>query len=154
MDVKSTLKVVNLADITGATGVIPGQHFKRLIGCPEIPTDRLRVGHERRVEPFASRGRAQRFLGFSEQSLFKQHHLLIRHLVALHRPLERLKDGYLPRVGRPALHGQRADAVDLRRPLGVHRLDPGHHGPFGRQQHAAELRLEQRVGLEIGRAHV
>ena len=45
MDVKSTLKVVNLADITGATGVIPGQHFKRLIGCPEIPTDRLRVGH-------------------------------------------------------------------------------------------------------------
>lgn len=45
MDVKSTLKVVNLADIKGATGVIPGQHFKRLIGCPEIPTDRLRVGH-------------------------------------------------------------------------------------------------------------
>ena len=45
MEVKSTLKVVNIADIKGATGVIPGQHFKRLIGCPEIQTDRLRVGH-------------------------------------------------------------------------------------------------------------
>ena len=45
MEVKSTLKVVNLSEIKGATGVIPGQHFKRMIGCPEIPTDRLRVGH-------------------------------------------------------------------------------------------------------------
>ena len=45
MEVKSTLKVVNIADIKGAEGVIPGQHFKRMIGCPEIETDRLRVGH-------------------------------------------------------------------------------------------------------------
>ena len=45
MEIKSTLKVVNIADIKGAEGVIPGQHFKRMIGCPEIETDRLRVGH-------------------------------------------------------------------------------------------------------------
>lgn len=45
MEVKSTLKVVNIREIKGAEGVIPEQSMKRLIGCPEIPTDRLRVGH-------------------------------------------------------------------------------------------------------------
>ncbi|MEI8034807.1 MAG: cupin domain-containing protein [Betaproteobacteria bacterium] len=44
MEVKSTLKVINEADIQGGVGVIPGQNMKRLIGCAEIPTDRLRVG--------------------------------------------------------------------------------------------------------------
>ena len=45
MDVKSTLKVINIREIKGAEGVIPEQSMRRLIGCPEIPTDRLRVGH-------------------------------------------------------------------------------------------------------------
>ena len=45
MEIKSTLKVVNIAQIKGAEGVIPEQSMRRLIGCPEIPTDRLRVGH-------------------------------------------------------------------------------------------------------------
>ena len=45
MEVKSTLKVVNISKINGAEGVIPEQSMRRLIGCPEIPTDRLRVGH-------------------------------------------------------------------------------------------------------------
>jgi quercetin dioxygenase-like cupin family protein len=45
MEVKSTLKVVNISKIKGAEGVIPEQSMRRLIGCPEIPTDRLRVGH-------------------------------------------------------------------------------------------------------------
>lgn len=45
MEVKSTLKVVNVAQIKGGEGVIPEQSMRRLIGCAEIPTDRLRVGH-------------------------------------------------------------------------------------------------------------
>ena len=45
MEVKSTLKVVNISAIKGTEGVIPEQSMRRLIGCPEIPTDRLRVGH-------------------------------------------------------------------------------------------------------------
>ncbi len=45
MEVKSTLKVVNVAQLKGAEDVIPEQSMRRLIGCPEIPTDRLRVGH-------------------------------------------------------------------------------------------------------------
>lgn len=44
MEIKSTLKVVNESEIKGGIGVIPGQSMKRLVGCPEIPTDRLRVG--------------------------------------------------------------------------------------------------------------
>jgi len=42
--VKSTLRVINQADIEGHVGVIPGQSMKRLVGCPEVPTDRVRVG--------------------------------------------------------------------------------------------------------------
>ena len=45
MEVKSTLKVINISAIKGAEGVIPEQSMRRLVGCPEIPTDRLRVGH-------------------------------------------------------------------------------------------------------------
>jgi quercetin dioxygenase-like cupin family protein len=44
MEIKSTLKVIDAADVMGGEGVIPEQHFKRLVGCPEVPTDRLRVG--------------------------------------------------------------------------------------------------------------
>jgi quercetin dioxygenase-like cupin family protein len=44
MEVKSTLRVINQADIEGHVGVIPGQSMKRLVGCPEVPTDRVRVG--------------------------------------------------------------------------------------------------------------
>jgi quercetin dioxygenase-like cupin family protein len=44
MEVKSTLRVINQADIKGHVGVIPGQSMKRLVGCPEVPTDRVRVG--------------------------------------------------------------------------------------------------------------
>ncbi|HYH42672.1 MAG TPA: cupin domain-containing protein [Burkholderiales bacterium] len=44
MEIKSTLKVVQAARLRGEEGVIPEQNMKRIIGCPEIPTDRLRVG--------------------------------------------------------------------------------------------------------------
>lgn len=39
------MKVVNIRDIQGGIGVIPEQSMRRLFGCPEILTDRLRVGH-------------------------------------------------------------------------------------------------------------
>ena len=45
MDIKSTMKVVNQADLKAQPGVIEGQSMKRLVGCPEIPTDRIRVGY-------------------------------------------------------------------------------------------------------------
>lgn len=44
MEVKSTLKVVNAANITAQPGVTAGQTMARLVGCPEIPTDRVRAG--------------------------------------------------------------------------------------------------------------
>ena len=44
MEIKSTLKVINQKGVKGLEGVIPQQNFKRLVGCPEVPTDRLRVG--------------------------------------------------------------------------------------------------------------
>ena len=44
MDIKSTLKVIDAADVAAGEGVIPEQRFKRLVGCPDVPTDRLRVG--------------------------------------------------------------------------------------------------------------
>ena len=44
MEIKSTLKVINQAGVEGQQGVIPEQSMKRLVGCPEVPTDRLRVG--------------------------------------------------------------------------------------------------------------
>ena len=44
MEIKSTLKVVQAARLRGEEGVIPEQNMKRIVGCPEIPTDRLRVG--------------------------------------------------------------------------------------------------------------
>ena len=44
MEVKSTLRVINQANIEGHVGVIPGQSMKRLVGCAEVPTDRVRVG--------------------------------------------------------------------------------------------------------------
>jgi quercetin dioxygenase-like cupin family protein len=44
MEIKSTLKVIQAARLRGEEGVIPEQNMKRIVGCPEIPTDRLRVG--------------------------------------------------------------------------------------------------------------
>ena len=45
MEIKSTLKVINQARVAwGQEGVIPEQNMKRLVGCPEVPSDRLRVG--------------------------------------------------------------------------------------------------------------
>jgi quercetin dioxygenase-like cupin family protein len=44
MELKSTLKVVNAAEIRAQAGVTEGQTMKRLVGCPEIPTDRVRAG--------------------------------------------------------------------------------------------------------------
>ena len=44
MEIKSTLKVINQKTVQGGEGVIPQQNFKRLVGCPEVPTDRIRVG--------------------------------------------------------------------------------------------------------------
>jgi mannose-6-phosphate isomerase-like protein (cupin superfamily) len=44
MEIKSTLKVINQAAVEGKEGVIPEQSMKRLVGCPEVPADRLRVG--------------------------------------------------------------------------------------------------------------
>jgi len=44
MEIKSTLKVIQAARLRGEEGVIPEQNMKRIIGCPEVPTDRLRIG--------------------------------------------------------------------------------------------------------------
>jgi mannose-6-phosphate isomerase-like protein (cupin superfamily) len=44
MEIKSTLKVINAANVKGGEGVIPEQSMQRLVGCAEVPTDRLRVG--------------------------------------------------------------------------------------------------------------
>lgn len=44
MEIKSTLKVIQAARLRGEEGVIPEQNMKRIIGCPEVPSDRLRVG--------------------------------------------------------------------------------------------------------------
>ncbi len=44
MEVKSTLRVIDQAGVQGGTGVIREQTMKRLVGCEEVPTDRLRIG--------------------------------------------------------------------------------------------------------------
>ena len=44
MELKSTLRVVNESQIKAQVGVTDGQMMKRLVGCPEIPTDRIRAG--------------------------------------------------------------------------------------------------------------
>ncbi len=45
MKLKSTLKVINEADVQGSRGVTEGQTYKRLVGCPEVATtDRVRLG--------------------------------------------------------------------------------------------------------------
>jgi mannose-6-phosphate isomerase-like protein (cupin superfamily) len=43
MDVKTTLKVINQADIPAQPGVTEGQTLKPLVGNAQIPTDRVRV---------------------------------------------------------------------------------------------------------------
>jgi quercetin dioxygenase-like cupin family protein len=44
MELKSTLKVIDQAGVKSQAGVTEGQTMKRLVGCPEVPTDRIRVG--------------------------------------------------------------------------------------------------------------
>jgi mannose-6-phosphate isomerase-like protein (cupin superfamily) len=45
MEIKSTLKVIEAANIQPRPGVIDGQKMQRLVGCPDsIPTDRVRMG--------------------------------------------------------------------------------------------------------------
>lgn len=44
MELKSTLKVIDQAAVKSQAGVTQGQTMKRLVGCPEVPTDRVRVG--------------------------------------------------------------------------------------------------------------
>lgn len=43
MDVESTLRVFDTAQVEDQPGVVPGQTMKPLIGCPERPSERLRV---------------------------------------------------------------------------------------------------------------
>ena len=44
MDIRSTLRVYDQADVPGAPGVTEGQTYQKLIGVAERPTDRVRVG--------------------------------------------------------------------------------------------------------------
>lgn len=44
MKVESTLRVIDQASLKAQVGVTDGQTMKRLVGCPEVPTDRVRVG--------------------------------------------------------------------------------------------------------------
>lgn len=44
MDVRSTLRVMQQADIPGRPGVTVGQTYQALIGVAERPTDRIRLG--------------------------------------------------------------------------------------------------------------
>ena len=43
MDVKSTLKVIDQADVPAGPGVTEGQTLRPLVGFPDVPTDRVRV---------------------------------------------------------------------------------------------------------------
>jgi mannose-6-phosphate isomerase-like protein (cupin superfamily) len=43
MDVKSTLQVFNQAEVRDQPGVVEGQTLRPLIGCPEHPSERVRV---------------------------------------------------------------------------------------------------------------
>lgn len=44
MELKTTLRVIDQADIKPGQGVTDGQTMKRLVGCAEVPTDRVRLG--------------------------------------------------------------------------------------------------------------
>ena len=44
MEIKSTLKVIQAARLKGEEGVIPEQNMKRIIGCPEVPSDSPCIG--------------------------------------------------------------------------------------------------------------
>ena len=43
MDVKSTLQVFNQAEVKDQRGIVEGQTLRPLIGCPERPSERVRV---------------------------------------------------------------------------------------------------------------
>jgi quercetin dioxygenase-like cupin family protein len=38
------LRVTNVSEVEGRTGVVPGQTYQSLVGVPERPTDRVRLG--------------------------------------------------------------------------------------------------------------
>ncbi len=43
MEIKTTIKVINQADIQARPGVTEGQTLKQLVGNADVPTDRVRV---------------------------------------------------------------------------------------------------------------
>ncbi len=43
MEVKSTLKVIDEGGLKSQRGVTDGQTLKRIVGHPEVPTDRVRI---------------------------------------------------------------------------------------------------------------
>ncbi|MBI4207474.1 MAG: cupin domain-containing protein [Betaproteobacteria bacterium] len=43
MDVESTLRVINQAQVKAIPGIVEGQTLKPLVGCPEFPGERVRV---------------------------------------------------------------------------------------------------------------
>jgi mannose-6-phosphate isomerase-like protein (cupin superfamily) len=43
MDVESTLRVINQSQVKALPGVVGGQTLRPLVGCPEFPSERVRV---------------------------------------------------------------------------------------------------------------
>lgn len=43
MEVKSTLRVIDQAQVTAIPGVVDGQTLRPLVGCQEFPSERIRV---------------------------------------------------------------------------------------------------------------
>lgn len=43
MDVESTLRVINQAQVKAIPGIVEGQTLRPLVGCPEFPSERVRV---------------------------------------------------------------------------------------------------------------
>lgn len=43
MELKSTLRVINQAQVQELPGVVEGQTLRQLVGCPEFPSERVRV---------------------------------------------------------------------------------------------------------------
>ena len=44
MELKTTLRVFNEADVPAGPGIVEGQTFKRLVGEEKVPTERIMVG--------------------------------------------------------------------------------------------------------------
>ena len=43
MELESTLRVINQSQVTELPGVVDGQTLRPLVGCPEFPSERVRV---------------------------------------------------------------------------------------------------------------